>query len=81
VLAEQMRAVAGDKVALVRDLDAVPGFLLAATRPGDVVVTIGAGDVRRAGEAFLTLARSAPALVAHLTPSAAEGAGVSAEEA
>src|SRR5690606_38559882 len=67
VLAEQMRAVAGDKVALVRDLDAVPGFLLAATRPGDVVVTIGAGDVRRAGEAFLTLARSAPALVAHLT--------------
>lgn len=71
LLAEQMRSACGDKVALVRDLDAVPGFLLAATRPGDVVVTIGAGNVRRAGEAFLALAAPTPALVAHLTPSAA----------
>ncbi len=76
VLAERIRAVIGDKVTVVRDLDAVPGYLLAATRPGDVVVTMGAGDVRRAGEAFFSVIGKAPALVAHLVPPAAADAAL-----
>lgn len=76
VLAERIRAVIGDKVTVVRDLDAVPGYLLAATRAGDVVVTMGAGDVRRAGEAFFSVIGKAPALVAHLVPPAAADAAL-----
>jgi len=68
VLARRVRAASGKPVAVVRDLDAVPGYLLAAVRPGDLVVTLGAGDVRRAGEGFLSLLAAAPAMAAHLTP-------------
>lgn len=60
------REAAGDKVSLVRDKEAIPGYLLATTRPGDLVITLGAGDVRRAGEQFLALLQADPALVAHL---------------
>lgn len=68
VLAARLRDTAGDKVAVVRDVAAVPGYLLAVARPGDLVVTMGAGDVRRASEGFLSVMASAPTLVAHLTP-------------
>ncbi|MFS8524922.1 MAG: cyanophycin synthetase, partial [Limnochordales bacterium] len=68
VLARRVRAASGKPVAVVRDLDAVPGYLLAAVRPGDLVVTLGAGDVRRAGEGLLSLLAAAPAMAAHLTP-------------
>ncbi|HLT57525.1 MAG TPA: UDP-N-acetylmuramate--L-alanine ligase [Limnochordales bacterium] len=61
------RAAGGDKVHLVRDKEAIPGYLLALTRPGDVVITLGAGDVRRVGEQFLALLRAGEAMVAHLT--------------
>ncbi|REJ35576.1 MAG: UDP-N-acetylmuramate--L-alanine ligase [Bacillota bacterium] len=67
-LYEAARAVAGDKVILVRDKDAIPGFLLGLTRPGDLVITLGAGDVRRVAEQFLALLQADPAMVAHLTP-------------
>lgn len=69
------RAAAGEKVSLVRDKEAIPGFLLGITRPGDLVITLGAGDVRRVGEQFLTLLQADPAMVAHLTPPSREPGG------
>lgn len=68
VVAERIRRAAGDKVTVIRDLMAVPGYLLGVTRPGDVVVTLGAGNIRRAGEAFMAMMATTPALVAHVTP-------------
>lgn len=38
----------------------VPKLLAKTVRPGDLVVTLGAGDVWKAGEAFLALERKAP---------------------
>lgn len=68
VLADRIRAVEGDKVTVVRDVAAVPGYLAAMTRPGDVVITLGAGNIRQASEGFLSVLGTEPALVAHLTP-------------
>lgn len=74
VVADRIRRAAGDKVTVIRDLMAVPGYLLGVTRPGDVVVTLGAGNIRRAGEAFLSMMATTPALVAHVTsPRATDG--------
>lgn len=64
-LHEAARRAAGDKVHLVRDKEAVPGFLLGCVWPGDVVITMGAGDVRRVGEQLLALLRAEDHLVAH----------------
>lgn len=74
VLAERIRRAEGDKVTVVRDVAAVPGYLLAAARPGDIVLTLGAGNIRQAGEGFLSVLGTAPALVAHLRPPAAADA-------
>lgn len=41
------------EVHFVEDKTHLPDFLLKTTRPGDVVFTMGAGDVWRYGEAFL----------------------------
>lgn len=71
VVADRIRRAAGDKVTVIRDLMAVPGYLLGVTKPGDVVVTLGAGNIRQAGEGFLSVLGQAPALVAHLTPPSA----------
>ncbi len=38
---------------LVKDLKEVPGWLAARARDGDMVITLGAGSVYRAGEEFL----------------------------
>lgn len=67
-LHREMKTAIGPKVDLVRDKSAIPGFLLAAARPGDLVLTLGAGDVRLIGEEFLSLLRSRPAMVAHVAP-------------
>jgi UDP-N-acetylmuramate--alanine ligase len=45
-------------VTLVRELDAVPAWLRKRAREGDMVITLGAGSVHRAGDAFLKLLRS-----------------------
>jgi len=42
-------------VTLVEDLDAVAGWLRSRVKEGDMVITLGAGSVYRAGEAFLRL--------------------------
>ena len=69
-----VRAAAGDKVLLVRDKEAIPGVLLDVARRGDVVLTLGAGDVRRVGERFLALLRSPQAEAAIVSPPAREPA-------
>jgi UDP-N-acetylmuramate--alanine ligase len=33
----------------------VPGFLMTITRPGDMVITMGAGDIWKFGEQFISL--------------------------
>jgi UDP-N-acetylmuramate--alanine ligase len=43
------------EVRFVRDKAALPAALAAAVRPGDIVITLGAGDVWKAGDALLAL--------------------------
>jgi len=52
-LAEAIRRQGHRDVTLVRDLKDVPGFLISRVQPGDMVITLGAGSVWRAGEEFL----------------------------
>ena len=42
-------------IAFVPDLEAIPEYLGEVVREGDMVLTLGAGDVWKAGEAFLAL--------------------------
>ncbi|MDP3892622.1 UDP-N-acetylmuramate--L-alanine ligase [Nocardioides sp.] len=42
-----------ERVAFVPDFDAVPGELVSRARPGDLVLTLGAGDVTRLGPVVL----------------------------
>lgn len=72
-LARAVREREGDKVAVVRDKGAVPAYLLARTRPGDIVITLGAGDIRCVGEQFQRLLTAPAPLVAHLTEGTADG--------
>jgi UDP-N-acetylmuramate--alanine ligase len=52
-LAEAIRRHGHPDVTLVRDLKEVPGFLISRVRPGDMVITMGAGSIWRVGEEFL----------------------------
>jgi len=55
-LAAKMKDVRGNAaVEYVEDKRDVPGVLLDIVRPHDLVITLGAGDIRTAGETFLTL--------------------------
>ena len=40
-------------VTLVKEMREIPAWLLDRTREGDMVITLGAGSVYRAGEEFL----------------------------
>jgi UDP-N-acetylmuramate--alanine ligase len=51
-LADAVRLVAGD-VHLVKDVHALPAAAAAIVRPGDVVVTLGAGSIGTVGEPLL----------------------------
>jgi UDP-N-acetylmuramate-alanine ligase len=42
-------------VTLVKELKDVPAWLMERAREGDMVITLGAGSVYKAGEQFLTL--------------------------
>jgi UDP-N-acetylmuramate--alanine ligase len=44
----------GQIVEYVPDLEAVPGYLASRVRPGDLLLTMGAGNVRQAGAALLS---------------------------
>ncbi len=48
-----------DRVAFVPDFDAVPAELVARSRPGDLVLTLGAGSVTELGPRVLDLLRGA----------------------
>ena len=48
-----------DRVAFVADFDAVPAELVSRARPGDVVLTLGAGSITELGPRVLDLLRSA----------------------
>jgi UDP-N-acetylmuramate--alanine ligase len=52
-LAERLRERGRSAVTYVPDKRELPARLAAVTRPGDLVITLGAGDVWRAGEQFL----------------------------
>lgn len=65
--AEMRKAEDRDKVTVVKDKTAVPGYLLAHARPGDIVLTLGAGDIRTVGEDLLSVLTTEPPLVAHVT--------------
>lgn len=51
-------------VTYVTDKKLLPARLAELTRPGDLVLTLGAGDIREAGEGLLALAKSSPTSVA-----------------
>jgi UDP-N-acetylmuramate--alanine ligase len=52
-LAEAIRAHGQRDVRFVADLDAVPAALLPALEPGDLVITLGAGNVSALGPKLL----------------------------
>jgi UDP-N-acetylmuramate--alanine ligase len=52
-LAEAIRRSGHQDVTLLRELAEVPPYLLAKTLPGDMVITMGAGSVWKAGDEFL----------------------------
>ncbi len=51
-------------VTYVTDKHMLPARLAELTRPGDLVLTMGAGDIREAGEGLLARAKSSPASTA-----------------
>ena len=59
-LAEAIRRQGHRDVTLVRDLKDVPDFLVSRVKPGDMVITLGAGSVWRAGEEFLRRMEKSP---------------------
>jgi UDP-N-acetylmuramate--alanine ligase len=52
-LTDAIRRSGHKDVTLVRDLKEVPPYLVGKTLPGDMVITMGAGSVWRAGDEFL----------------------------
>ena len=59
-LAGAIRRQGHRDVTLVRDLKDVPDFLISRVQPGDMVITLGAGSVWRAGEEFLRRMEKGP---------------------
>jgi UDP-N-acetylmuramate--alanine ligase len=60
-LADAIRQRATLPVHVVRPLDALPAAVAQLTRPGDLVVTLGAGTIGSIGPKILAAVRSAPA--------------------
>ncbi|OLT20081.1 UDP-N-acetylmuramate--L-alanine ligase [Ornithinimicrobium sp. CNJ-824] len=56
LLADRVEALGGpERVVVAESLDATPGVLADLVRPGDLVVTVGAGDVTTVGPRLLEL--------------------------
>ncbi|HPP74365.1 MAG TPA: UDP-N-acetylmuramate--L-alanine ligase [Armatimonadota bacterium] len=47
--------IQGPEVHYIPDKDSMVGFLLANVRPGDMVITLGAGDIRVVGEELISV--------------------------
>jgi UDP-N-acetylmuramate--alanine ligase len=56
-LAEAIRARGGATVEIVKNLEAVPAAVLRVVRPGDIVLTLGAGSIGTAGDRILEALR------------------------
>ncbi len=54
-LADAVRAATGVPVHLVRQVGEVPAMVAALARPGDLVLTLGAGSIGRCGDALLAV--------------------------
>jgi UDP-N-acetylmuramate--alanine ligase len=52
-VADAVRHVSAKRVHVVRPLEALPGAVAALARPGDMVITLGAGSIGSAGERIL----------------------------
>jgi UDP-N-acetylmuramate--alanine ligase len=52
-LSEQIRAVAGSKVEYIDSMETAAARAAAVARPGDAVITLGAGSIWQAGEMIL----------------------------
>lgn len=53
LLAKAIREAGGDAPEWIREKEKAPDVVAEASRPGDVIVTLGAGDVSRLGDAIL----------------------------
>ena len=42
----------GKKVVFIKNREDIPGYLLDICRKGDLVIILGAGDIRKTGEEF-----------------------------
>jgi UDP-N-acetylmuramate--alanine ligase len=54
-VADAIKSHGHPDVSLVKDLKEVPAWLRARARAGDMVITLGAGSVYKAGEEYLRL--------------------------
>ena len=59
-LVEAIRAHGHRETHFVADLEALPAEIAAVARPGDLVLTLGAGNISTLGEPILAALRSAP---------------------
>ena len=53
-LAHAIQAHGHRQVVYVPDTDAITDVLMEITRPDDIVITLGAGDISKVGREFLT---------------------------
>jgi UDP-N-acetylmuramate--alanine ligase len=60
-IAEAVRARTAIPVEIVRPIDAVPAAVARRARPGDIVITLGAGSIGAVGERILRALREARA--------------------
>ena len=60
-IADAVRAHGGIPVAIVRPIDAVAAAVAQRARPGDIVITLGAGSIGTVGERILRALRESPA--------------------
>jgi UDP-N-acetylmuramate--alanine ligase len=58
LIANAAREFGHKQVHYVPDKKAVPAFLLSIVQPGDIVITMGAGDIWRYGEDFIAQAKA-----------------------
>ena len=57
LIANAAKEVGHKQVHYVPEKKDVPGYLMTITRPGDMVITMGAGDIWKFGEQFISLRR------------------------
>jgi len=57
-LADAVRAVAPDRVAVVKEIDELPERVAAMVRSGDLVITLGAGSITTVADRILAALRS-----------------------